>query len=566
MTNLLVGFFVAQASPEAILFAAQSEIERAMELTLPNQLPPHWIQIHAKDEYRITIGAQMGAIYINNTKHNRYARVDLRVGSPQLDNTNFQTFGSQDGVTLKSLPTDDNSHAIRRELWLALDKAYKGATEQYSAKMAALEGHPPPDGPDLLPAKIIESKQIEKAQFDENSLSQLVRHLSMPYKDPNKFEEFNVALRQISQTHIVVSSEGTSLITPQNQTILLVEAIRRGPDGEKHQSMRSWVVNNPKSLPELKQLETEVKGFTDWIISLDTAKQEDDYLGPVLFEPRAAAEVFRQLLPGEISGTPPQAEAPDGFGALPKPIAHSRIGRRLLPDGWHVTDNPSHDNSLVGYYQYDFEGTPVQDITLVENGIVKDLLMTRVPREGFEHSTGHGRGEGYRRQVAMPAVTKISPKRNLSMRKLKRKGIRLAKQTDRDYILVVRQLTPLPLAEDFEIAFSGDAPLAGLTSATEIYRLYSDGREEPLHGMQFLGVDRRVLRDIVAAGPQSSWSGMMDVDPSAARHGMGPFTGVPVSWSAPAILITELEMHTRSSHEEKILPPPPFSSGIQGVE
>ena len=50
-----------------------------------------------------------------------------------------------------------------------------------------------------------------------------------------------------------------------------------------------------------------------------------------------------------------------------------------------------------------------------------------------------------------------------------------------------------------EIAFSGDGPLAGLTQATEIYRLYADGRTEPVHSMKFIGVDRRVMRDIVAS-------------------------------------------------------------------
>ena len=182
--------------------------------------------------------------------------------------------------------------------------------------------------------------------------------------------------------------------------------------------------------------------------------------------------------------------------------------------------------------------------------------MTRVPRDGFTESTGHGRSQGYRRHVALPGTIKVTPKRRLSQRRFHKLALRLAKQTGRDYVLVVRQLTPLPLSEDFEIAFSGDGPLAGLTEATEIYRLYNDGRTEPIHGMKFIGVDRRVLRDISAAGVQSEWRGMMDSDPSSGRHGMGAFTGAPTSWSTPAVLISELELHTQSTHEQKILPPP----------
>lgn len=554
--TLLLGSILAFGATDAFVEASQLEIERALALALPDQPIPHWIQIHGIEEHRHTLIAQMGALQINAPRHIRIARVDLRVGTAQLDNTNFQTFGSQDGLTIKRLPTSDNVLALRRELWLALDSAYKGATEQYSLKQAALEGHPPPEGPDLLAAPIVNEDIPFEYQIQTDSVKEWIKELSQPYRNPNRFEEFNVAFRQVEKQHTVVSSEGTTVRFPERYSVLVVEAVRRSADGEKHASLRSWVVQDPTSLTEQASTTQAVNAFTDWLIGLDNAPQEADYLGPVIFEAAASAELFRQLLPPEISGTPPESEAPDGFGALPKPIASSRVGRRLLPLGWSVNDLTLSEKDQVGHYKYDFEGTPVKDVTLVEDGVVRDLLMTRVPREGFTESTGHGRSSNYRRHVARPGVIEITPKKRLSSRKFHKTAIRMAKQTGKNYVLVVRQLTPLPLENEFEIAFSGDGPLAGLTQANEIYRLYADGHTEPVHSMKFIGVDRRVMRDIVAAGQQSDWIGMLDEDPSAGRHGMGAFTGTPASWSAPAILVGELELHTQSSHEEKILPPP----------
>ena len=225
--------------------------------------------------------------------------------------------------------------------------------------------------------------------------------------------------------------------------------------------------------------------------------------------------------------------------------------------GWSVHDLTQSESTQVGHYAFDYEGTPVKDVSLVEDGVVRQLLMTRVPREGFSESTGHGRSSNYRRHVARPGVVQVTPKTRMNERKLRKTAIRMAKQTGKDYVLVVKQLTPLPLENDFEIAFSGDGPLAGLTEATEIYRLYADGRTEPIHAMEVhRGGSPRHARHHCGRSAERM-DGNAGRRSSAGRHGMGAFSGTPTSWSAPAVLIGELELHTQSSHEQKILPPPP---------
>ena len=65
-------------------------------------------------------------------------------------------------------------------------------------------------------------------------------------------------------------------------------------------------------------------------------------------------------------------------------IPDSRVGRRLLPEGWDVIDDPISNPSLDGSYIYDDQGVVAQKVHVVENGVVKNLLMTRIPREGLK--------------------------------------------------------------------------------------------------------------------------------------------------------------------------------------
>ena len=61
----------------------------------------------------------------------------------------------------------------------------------------------------------------------------------------------------------------------------------------------------------------------------------------------------------------------------------------------------------------------------------------------------------------------------------------------------------------------------------EMVRLYKDGTEELYAGEDL--VDRRILRDIVMAGPQSSWVNMIDAPPSEFRAN-NRFVGYGTSW------------------------------------
>jgi hypothetical protein len=143
------------------------------------------------------------------------------------------------------------------------------------------------------------------------------------------------------------------------------------------------------------------------------------------------------------------------------------------------------------------------------------------------------------------------------MRRLERRGLTLARQADLPYVLVVRQMVPLSMVEEVSVAFSADARLPGLSRPLEVERLYRDGRREPVRGLSFVGVDRRALRDIDMAGPMVGPVALMEAGPGDGRFSLGETRGIPTSWSAPSVLIAELELRGGGGQEMRVLPPPP---------
>lgn len=563
MTPTLLLVLGALAAPlpaddATLLEAVRAELERARDLRLPDQPAPYHVVYEVLDGDVVTVGSAAGALTSFDHGPYRTARVEVRVGDDRFDNANFDvSFGERDGVRVRGLPAEDVRAALQRELWLATDEAYKGAAEQLSAKRAAQEGREASTLPSLLPVPPLETPVLPRPTVDAEAMRARVLALTTAMADAPWLEEADALGRDWQGRRLIVSTEGTEAWLPTGFSVVRVEAVTRAPDGARLRDVRSWVARTADDLPSTESMVAEVDAMVDWLDALRAAPVERDYLGPVLFEAPAAVEFFRQLALPELSGTPPAAQPPDPYapGAETGPPT-ARPGRRLLPEGWTVVDDPGGDPSSAGHYTHDFEGAPARAVTVVRDGVVRDLLMSRIPREGFEASTGHGRGLGADRRLALPAAVTVSPGRERPTRSLQRRAQALARQAGLPYVLVVRRLAPPAMSEDFEIAFSGEGPLAGLTRPVEAYRLYPDGRQEPVRGLSFVGVDRRAMRDIAMAGARGPAVGVMDGAPGSQRFSVGSVGGLPSSWSVPPVLVTEIELRGSGGVESRVLEAP----------
>jgi TldD protein len=541
-----------------LLEAAHAELARAQVLQLPDQPSPYHVVYEVLDGDVVTVGGAGGALTSFDHGPYRTTRVEVRVGDAQLDNSNFDvSFGERDGVRVRGLPHEDVVDALRRELWLATDDAYKGAAEQLSAKRAAQEGREPSTLPSLLTVAPLKTPVLPRPAVDAEAMRARVLALTGAMADHPWLEDGSALGRDWQGRRLIVSTEGTEAWLPTGFTVIRVEAVTRATDGARLRDVRSWVARTTDGLPSDAEMVEEVEEMVAWLGALRSAPVERDYLGPVLFEPVASVEFFRQLALPELSGTPPAAQPPDPYapGSETGPPT-ARPGRRLLPEGWSVVDDPAGDPASAGYYTHDFDAAPAHRVEVIRDGVVRDLLMSRIPREGYEQSTGHGRSLGADRRLALPSAVTVTPDRGRSDRVLQRRALALARQAGLPYVLVVRRLAPPAMSEDFEIAFSGEGPLAGLTRPVEAYRLYPDGREEPVRGLSFLGVDRRALRDVSVAGPTGAPVGVMDGAPGPQRFSVGTVGGLPASWAVPPVLVTEMELRGSGGVEQRVLPPP----------
>lgn len=537
---------------EGLVEAIQPELKRNLQqLKLADQPDPYFIGVHCvRDEHRLQ-RATFGALTKDEEYLRRYMMVDVRVGDYSYDNRNF-IGGFSSSFQGGELPQSPTAEFVQKKLWLLSDTAYKSAVEEYSAKKANISSAQRASSEtDFLTITPVQKNLSEKSKLKD--FSALVRRIS--HYAPLGWEDFSVFVKDKVRDHVLVTTEGTQLQFTERWRILGVRAERKAKDGTPLINHRLWIMPKAQKLPLEDAIRRELSAMSDWLKSLEEATVEEDYLGPVIFEYTAASEFFRQVLPSQIVGTPPSREVTydDTQGSIVVPT--SRVGRRLFKGKWTVEDRPL-QAGLMGSYLYDYEGVPAQNRTVIKDGVVRDVLMSRTPRPGHEQSTGHGRGYLHARMSAMPSNVLIKPPKHHSIKKLRKKALKLSRQVGLDYVIVIRRLVPLEVYENFEIAFSGDGPLSGLSAPMEAYRLYRDGREEPIYGVQFYGVDRRILKDIVMAGPQGKWHHTLDLPPSEMRTAIG-FDAMGSSWSAPTILISEIELRGHGGGEQHVLPPPP---------
>ena len=126
-----------QPAAPPLLGAMTAELHRAFttlgrEPGKENQLPPYFLSYSVADAGMVNIQAQYGALVSSNANHIRVADIQVRLGSPELDNTHGDHRGS--AVNSAQLPLTDDRVALERTLWLATNNGYSSALDNYPAR------------------------------------------------------------------------------------------------------------------------------------------------------------------------------------------------------------------------------------------------------------------------------------------------------------------------------------------------------------------------------------------------------------------------------------------------
>jgi len=564
LTALTVGLLPQGAQDDVIFRALRDEMVRSVErLKMDEYKKPYFVSYTVRQTEEFDVTASFGAI--DNTKKDlsRTLKVDVREGDYTLDSAHggsnpLAMLGMGGGGGGSSLVVDDNYDAIRHEVWLRTDAAYKKAIEDLAAKKATLLESNIKDPPDSMSKEkpVVDVEPIARIQIDEAKTTAMVRRLSALFKEYPKVQKSLVSFEDKATTRWFVNNEGFCNRTPKKRCYLVAVASAQAASGEIVSDTEFVAGETPEELPSEETIEKRLRGMAERLTNLTQAKEIEQYRGPILFEGEAAAEFVAQTLQNNLGSSPePLSKMSALTSKMKNPLA-DRLGSRILPKFVSVIDDPLKDHDgdkkILTSYKIDDDGVEAQKITLVDKGILKTFAMGRVPSREIKQSNGHGRGSaGVANNLYVVSDDPLAPD------KLRERLISLGKENNLKEVLIVKRLAnsfaatiePAAMLSSIMGGFLGGSELH-LPAPVELYTLNVEtGKEELVRGAQFGNLSLRLLRDIEATGSDTT-NYLLFGGPGALRSADGSAMS---TISTPSILVSELEINKPS--KQTSLPP-----------
>jgi len=565
----------AQQPPDDLLLKAmRDELQRGKALRLPGVDSPYFIEYALDEIDSFSVSATQGAIIQSNDNHTRMPRVQVRVGSPAFDNTNYVFTDFLSPRATGRVVLDNDPTVIRRHFWLATDRGYKGAVESVSRKRSALRNVTQQEKlNDFAKADPVQLyRPSTKPAHNRDQWTRLTRNLAAIFGSFPKVTHSQVDFDSSFATTYYVNSEGTEFRYPDDLFYLRVRASAQAPDGMPVRDASMFIARSPDKLPSEADLRRGVTEIAEHVTALAQAPVGEDYSGPVLVEGVAATQMFAQLLGSNLG----LARRPVNEPGRQIPFAQSelegRMGSRILPEWMDVVDDPAQTawrgQELQGHYPVDMEGVVPHPVTVIEKGTVKSFLLSRLPVRGYEGSNGRARLPGaFGSNAAVFSNLFIRAKDTMTQEALRKRLLELITQRGKPYGIIVRKLdfpTSGSLAEVQRLTASSGQRGGSLRPTSVpilVYRIYPDGRQELVRGLRFRSVNVRTLRDIIAASDtEHIFHFLGNGSPLPMMGGGGYIAGHSVV--APSVLFEDLELEKREDDWPKlpVVPPPSLTS------
>ena len=575
------------------LRAMRDEMARSktrLELKIPgtNQpVRPYYVEYRLLDLDVKEIVGQFGTLMTSTHTRQRFMDVEARVGTYKLDSSNFigdEGFRGFIGST-GSVGIDRDYDSLRQDLWIATDQAFKEAVDTYSRKQAYLSSLArQSDIDDFSKAEPVRTiDPLVTPDWTSRNWDQEARDSSATLRAFPEIYEARVTYYLVFATEYLMTSEGTEIRT--NRTFAAVEAGMNtlAQDGMPLNYLFSAYAPKPADLPNVDTVRKGLNVAGSELMALRASRPAEDYTGPVLFEARAAAPLLAQILGPAMNGSRPpisfQPIVEQMMGNLGgKSDWSGRIGARVLPTSVSIVDDPTakdfHGTPLIGSYAVDDEGVRAQKVTIVENGTLKELLMSRRPGNDSDQSNGHGRS-GFLTD-AKPTMSNLffTSTDEVSPVELKKKFLDECRAEKLPYCVIVREMDNPSLSllhqEDFSelLASYGGGAGTGDRLPLLVYKIYpEDGREEVIRGARIIGVNSRSLRNLAGVGNDNFvYNYMQSQIAGFSGTALGTFGsaqgGLPASLVAPSLLFEELEVRGARGEPKRLplLPAPALSA------
>jgi TldD protein len=507
------------------------------------QLPPYFMSYSVSDTSYVGIRAQYGAIVDSSQTRARVADVQVRLGDPKLDNTHGTHRSS--AVNSMELPLSDDRIALERSLWVATNAGYGTALDNYlrvqtESQVRAKEEDNSPDFSREAPQTHI-GKSAPAVVVDKPAWEHRVTDLSQIFREFPDVYQNAVMLTVQNETDYFASSEGSQIVTPHLAARLVVFAVTRADDGMDLFRAQTFEAETVDGLPAQPELTAAIRELGKSLEALRKAPVTQPFDGPAILSGRAAAVFFHEVLGHRLEG---QRQRGDEEGQT----FTKDVGKDVLPTFLSVADDPTRttfgDTWLSGSYQYDDEGQKARKVDLIDDGVLKTFLMSRLPIANFAESNGHGRAQTGHVPTGRQGNLIVTSTKTVTDAELRKQLIEEAKKQGKPYGLYF---------EDISSGFAvtqRSSPQAFQVIPLVVYRVYVDGRpDELVRGVSIVGTPLAAMKRIVATSDKSEvFNGECGAESGT----------VPVSAVAPAMLVSEMETQKQAQGTARppILPIP----------
>ena len=539
----------AQNQPAAgVLGAMKVELSRSLQTLKQQPTPPYFLGYEITEDRVIAVAGSYGKIEASGETCRRQLDIDLRVGDYSLDNTHSLR---SDSLSLSDyfrysfieVPIEDDAEAIRSVLWYHTDRAYKGAVEQFTKVKTNVEVKVEQEDRSADFSRETPEKYVEPLAplgVDQRAWEEKIRKYTAPFARYGNIYEGEATFTADRETRWYTNSEGAEIQVSQTYYYLILSGFTKAADGMELPRYETFYALSPADLPDDATVLKVVEKMIADLEALRTAPIVEPYTGPAILSGRAGGVFFHEVFGHRIEGHRQKAE--DESQTFKK-----KVNEKILPENFSVYADPTvrrlAKTDLVGTYRYDNEGVKARRVPLVENGVLKNFLMSRSPIEGFLHSNGHGRRQQGFVPVARQSNLLVEVSHPVSRAELKRMLLEQVKKQNLPFGLFF---------DDIEGGFTftqRTIPNAFNVLPVMVYKIYPNGREELVRGVDLIGTPLIAFSRIVAGDDQ----------PAVFNGICGAESGsVPVAALSPGILISQIEVQKKEKSQERppLLPPP----------
>jgi predicted Zn-dependent protease len=543
----LIAFFslcsVPLSAQDALMDILKEELVREMDEFLCTNATdrPYFVSYRVDETKSETVRTSLGSLLYSRAAHHRVFTPMVRIGRYELDNYHQLREVSAGNRTEPSyLPVEDSKDAIRQSIWWMTDQAYKNAVDRYESVKSnmAVKVREDDTSDDYTPQKAV--------QYFEPKLTD--RHLGFYRAEWEKklksysevFKQFadiidgwaNISVQTVRKYY--VSSEGVAIVHNLIYMQLTIGATVKAQDGMELPLHQSWFALSAGRMPSDKAVIKEAHRIAAKLQALKNAPVVDAFSGPALLSAEASGVFFHEIFGHRMEGQRMRSET-DGQ------TFKKKVGEAVLPTYLTVYMDPTvqkfKGTEINGSYRYDDEGVRGEKVMLVENGILKNFLMSRVPVEGFPASNGHGR--------AAPGLNPVTRQSNLIIETSQHKSEKDLRQALKDELK--------QQSKEFGYYFASVTggftqtgrytPNAFNVTPTEVYRVYADNRpDELVRGVDLVGTPLAMFSQIAQAGGDYGYF----IGLCGAESGL-----VQVSCISPMLFVKQIEIQKQAKSQSK---------------